>query len=96
MAVQIEKHSYIVQVAGDKAGIGTTHTVMCMAHFFKKNGINCVVVDRSGNRSVYFRRLLKNGLMEDGSYIYKGIRIIPDYNGCNIGEQRRKADSYSC
>lgn len=32
----IEKHSYIVQVAGDKAGIGTTHTVMCMAHFLRK------------------------------------------------------------
>ena len=76
----IEKHSYIVQVAGDKAGIGTTHTVMCMAHFFKKNGISCVVVDRSGNRRV-LPPFLKNGLMEDGSYIYKGIRIIPDYNG---------------
>lgn len=48
--------------------------------FFKKNGISCVVVDRSGNRRV-LPPFLKNGLMEDGSYIYKGIRIIPDYNG---------------
>ena len=86
----IEKHSYIVQVAGDKAGIGTTHTVMCMAHFFKKNGISCVVVDRSGNRRV-LPPFLKNGLMEDGSYIYKGIRIIPDYNGA-ISVSAQKTD----
>ena len=75
----IEKHSYIVQVAGDKAGIGTTHTVMCMAHFLKKKGINCVVADRSGSRRV-IPAFVKEGLMDDGSYIYKGIRIIPDYN----------------
>lgn len=86
----IEKHSYIVQVAGDKAGIGTTHTVMCMAHFFKKNGISCVVVDRSGNRRV-LPPFLKNGLMEDGSYIYKGIRIISDYNGA-ISVSAQKTD----
>lgn len=77
---RIEKLSYIIQAAGDKAGIGTTYTVMCMAHFFQKNGISCVVVDRSGNRRV-LPPVLKNGLMEDGSYIYKGIKIIPDYNG---------------
>ena len=75
-----EKLSYIIQVAGDKAGIGTTHTVMCMAHFLKKKGINCVVADRSGSRRV-MPAFVKEGLMDDGSYIYKGIRIIPDYNG---------------
>ena len=74
-----EKLSYIIQVAGDKAGIGTTHTVMCMAHFLKKKGINCVVADRSGSRRV-MPAFVKEGLMDDGSYIYKGIRIIPDYN----------------
>ena len=74
-----EKLSYIIQVAGDKAGIGTTHTVMCMAHFLKKKGINCVVADRSGSRRV-MPAFVKEGLMDDGSYIYQGIRIIPDYN----------------
>lgn len=39
---------------------------------------------------VYFRRF-KNGLMEDGSYIYKGIRIIPDYNGA-ISVSAQKTD----
>ncbi|MFR2511927.1 MAG: hypothetical protein ACLS9K_07970 [Lachnospira eligens] len=34
---------------------------------------------------------LKNGLMEDGSYIYKGIRIIPDYNGA-ISVSAQKTD----
>lgn len=75
-----EKLSYIIQVAGEKPGIGVTNAVMCMAHFFQKNKYGCVVVDKSGNDYLH-RNVVKSKLLPDGTYIYQDIRIIPEYFG---------------
>ena len=60
--------SYVIQTAGVKSGIGTTHAVMCMAHFFQKNGYKCVVIDRSGGDGL-LREALKGTLSVAGAYI---------------------------
>lgn len=75
-----EKISYIIQVAGEKPGIGVTNAVMSMAHFFQKNKYGCVVVDRSGNDYLH-RDVVRGELLPDGTYIYQDIRIIPEYFG---------------
>lgn len=82
--------SYVIQTAGVKSGIGTTHAVMCMAHFFQKNGYKCVVIDRSGGYRL-LTEALKGTLSVEGAYIYKGITIIPDYAGA-ISVSGLKAD----
>ena len=49
------------------------------------------IMRRSGGTIEKHSYIVQVGLMEDGSYIYKGIRIIPDYNGA-ISVSAQKTD----
>ena len=91
-----EKLSYVIQVAGEKPGIGVTNAVMSMAHFFRNNQYDCVVVDKSGNDYLH-REIVRSTLMPEGFYLYDNIKVIPDYyNAISVNGVRSRIVIIDC
>jgi len=81
--------SVVIMVAGLKSGVGTTHTSLCMAHFFGKLGYDCIVFDQSEREGFYFAAT-EGELDRDGLYRSRGIRILPNY------KDRIKIENVKC
>ncbi|MGN0317215.1 MAG: serine/threonine-protein kinase [Lachnospira sp.] len=70
--------SGILHITGIRAGIGTTHVALCMAHFFEKNGYSCMIMDNSEGQHL-LNEGRKGKLTKEGLYKYNGVLIAPDY-----------------
>lgn len=70
--------SEILHITGIRAGIGTTHVALCMAYFFERKGLSCLIMDKSQHQHLLDEGL-KGELTREGIYRYKNVFIAPDY-----------------
>lgn len=73
------EHSVVIKVYGAGHGVGATHLCLSMAGILNKMGITVICIDKANNQNMSAEGS-QGRLMEDGTYRWHGVNILPDYH----------------
>lgn len=74
-----------IYIYGTRRGIGTTHICLCIAAFLTRRGYQTVCVEQADSEDI-FSEAKKGQLQKNGTFLWKGVSICPEYQGMIIAD----------